>query len=118
MPNEPRKQIQIEYTTELKRNLRGLAKKYRHVRSDLQPVIDRLAAGENLGDQVSGTGLTIFKVRLPNRDIRKGKRSGYRLLYYIKTPTKIILLTLYSKLEQADVSTARIHRIIAEFEAQ
>ncbi len=118
MPNEPRKQIQIEYTPELKRNLRGLAKKYRHVRSDVQPVIDRLAAGESLGDQVPRIGFTVFKVRIPNRDIRKGKRSGYRLLYYIKTPTKIILVTLYSKLEQADVSAARIHRILAEFEAQ
>lgn len=118
MPNETRKPIQIEYTPELKRNLRGLAKKYRHVRSDVQPFIDRLAAGESPGDQVPGIGLTVYKVRIPNRDIRKGKRSGYRLLYYIKTPTKVILITLYSKLEQADVSAVRIHRILAEFEAQ
>lgn len=118
MPNDQRSRIQIEFTPELKRNLRALAKKYRHVRSDIQPVIDRLEAGEIVGDQVPGTGYSIFKVRIQNSDIRKGKRAGYRCLYYIKTPSKIILVTLYSKLEQADVSAAELRRILKEFEAQ
>lgn len=40
MPSEPAGQVQVEYTPEFKRNLRELAKKYRHVRSDVQPVIE------------------------------------------------------------------------------
>ncbi len=80
MPSEPGKRVQIEYTPEFKRNLRALAKKYRHIRSDIQPVIDQLGAGEVPGDQIPRTGYTVFKIRARNSDIQKGKRSGYRLI--------------------------------------
>jgi mRNA-degrading endonuclease RelE of RelBE toxin-antitoxin system len=79
MPNEPAEQMHIEYTPEFKRNLRALAKKYRHIRSDVQPVIDKLEVGEIVGVQVPRTPYTIFKVRVRNSDIQKGKRSGYRM---------------------------------------
>lgn len=115
MPNEPTEPVQVEYTPEFKRNLRALAKKYRHIRSDVQPVIDQLWAGEIIGDQVPRTRYTIFKVRVRNSDIRRGKRSGYRLIYHLKTPTNVILVTIYSKLEQADVSAKQIRRILIEF---
>ena len=58
----------------------------------------------------------MFKVRLRNRDTQKGKRSGYRLIYYVKTPTRIVLLTIYSKLEQGDIPPKRIQKIIREYE--
>ena len=116
MPSEPAGPVQVEYTPEFKRNLRALARKYRHIRSDVQPVIDQLRAGEVIGDQVPRTRYTIFKVRVRNSDIQKGKRSGYRLIYHLKTPTNIILVTIYSKLDQADVSAEQIRRILIEFD--
>lgn len=118
MPSEPAGQVQVEYTPEFKRNLRGLAKKYRHVRSDVQPVIEQLQAGEAIGEQVPRTGYPIFKVRVQNSDIQKGKSSGYRLIYYRKMPTHIVLVTVYSKLDQGDVSVERIRRILREFDEQ
>lgn len=45
MPSEPTEQVKVEYTPEFKHNLRALSKKYRHIRLDIQPVIDRLMAG-------------------------------------------------------------------------
>lgn len=114
MPSE----IQIEFTPEFKRNLRALAKKYRQIRSDIQPIIDRLQEGDFVGDQVTGTEYTVFKARLKNSDIQKGKSSGYRMIYYLKTPTKIILVTIYSKLEQADIAAKQIRKILKEFEQQ
>lgn len=118
MPSEPIEPVQVEYTPEFKRSLRALAKKYRHIRSDVQPVIDQLRAGKVTGDQVSRTRYTIFKVRVRNSDIRKGKRSGYRLIYHLKTPTNVILVTIYSKLDQVDVSAKQIRRILVEFDEQ
>lgn len=118
MPSEPAGPVQVEYTPEFKRNLRALAKKYRRVRSDVQLVIDQLRAGEVVGDQVPRTRYTIFKVRVRNSDIRKGKRSGYRLIYYLKSPTNVILVTIYSKLDQADISAEQIRRVLIEFAAQ
>jgi mRNA-degrading endonuclease RelE of RelBE toxin-antitoxin system len=114
MPSEQAEPVQVKYTPEFKRNLRALAKKYRHIRSDVQSVIDQLRAGEVIGDQVPRAGYAIFKVRVQNSDIRKGKRSGYRLLYHLKTPTNVILVTIYSKLDQADISAEQIRRILIE----
>ena len=116
MPSEPAELVQVEFTPEFKRSLRALAKKYRHIRSDVSAVIDRLQAGEVIGDQVPRTHYTIFKVRVRNSDIQKGKRSGYRLIYHLRAPTNIILVTVYSKLDQADISTEQIRRILIEFD--
>jgi mRNA-degrading endonuclease RelE of RelBE toxin-antitoxin system len=82
MQSELEGTVQVEFTPELKRNLRALSKKYHHIRSD----------------------------------IRKGKRSGYRLLYYLKSPKNVILITLYSKLDQSDISAREIKRIISEYD--
>lgn len=112
MPSEPVEPAQVEYTQEFKRNLRALAKKYRHIRSDVQPAIDQLQAGEVMGDQVPRTRYAIFKVRVRNSDIQKGKRSGYRLIYHLRTPKNIILVTIYPKLDQSDISTEQIRRIL------
>ena len=112
MPSEPAESVQVEYTHEFKRNLRALAKKYRHIRSDVQPVIGQLQAGEVMGDQVPRTRYAIFKVRVRNSDIQKGKRSGYRLIYHLRTPENIILVTIYSKLDQSDISVEQIRRIL------
>jgi mRNA-degrading endonuclease RelE of RelBE toxin-antitoxin system len=123
MPNEslqkpPEKPIEIRLTPEFKRNLRALAKKYHHIRSDVQPIIDQLQVGNFAGDQIPGTGYTIYKLRVRNSDLRKGKRAGYQLIYYLQTQTQIILITIYSKTEQSDISTAQIRRIVEAFELQ
>lgn len=48
MPGEP--QVQVEFTPEFKRNLRALARKYRHIRSDIEPVIEQLVSGQFVGE--------------------------------------------------------------------
>ena len=47
MANEPGNPATVTYTPEFKRNLRHLAKKYRHIHDDIQPAIDQLTAGAN-----------------------------------------------------------------------
>lgn len=106
----------VEFTPEFAVNLRTLSKKYRHVRADLEPLLDDLSSGKTPGDQIPGIGYPIYKVPMLNRDIRKGKRSGYRIIYWIKNPTTVILVTIYSKTEQGDVSAAAIRRIVREAE--
>jgi mRNA-degrading endonuclease RelE of RelBE toxin-antitoxin system len=80
----------------------------------VRPVIERLQTGEILGDQLSDTGLTLFKVRVRNSDIQKGKSAGYRMIYYLKTQDKIIMVTIYSKSDQGDVDANTVRRILSE----
>ena len=106
--------IQVKFTNEFKRRLRKLAKKYRQIRSDIQPIIEQLQAGNFSGDQISGTGYTVFKLRIKNSDIQKGKSAGYRLIYQIEYPSSIVLLLIYSKLDQEDVAVEQIINVIEE----
>lgn len=106
--------MEIRYTSEFKRNLHQLAKRYHRIRSDIEPVIEQLKRGETPGDQISGAGQTLFKVRVRNRDAQRGKRGGYRLIYHLVTHSCVVFVTLYSKSDQGDVAPAEIRRILAE----
>lgn len=117
MTSAPQLHTEVRFTPEFKRNLHALAKKYRHIRSDLEPIIEQLQNGQRPGDQIPGVAYTIFKVRVRNRDAGKGKRGGYRLLYYAVMPTVVILVTIYSKSEQSDITSAQIRRILSEFDS-
>jgi addiction module RelE/StbE family toxin len=110
--------VLVNFTDDFQRRLRNLFKKYRKIRADIQPVIEQLQAGNFVGDQITGTGYTVFKVRVRNSDIEKGKSSGYRLIYQIESPTNVILLLIYSKLEQTDVTTEEIRSVIEEFQKE
>jgi mRNA-degrading endonuclease RelE of RelBE toxin-antitoxin system len=108
--------VQVSATPTFSRNLRTLAKKYRNIRDDIQPIIEKLEQGELPGDQIPGIGYAVFKLRVRNSDIQKGKSGGYRLIYYVKTATGIILLTIYAKSEQIDITADEIQSIISNYE--
>ncbi|MDF0552121.1 type II toxin-antitoxin system RelE/ParE family toxin [Kamptonema sp. UHCC 0994] len=108
--------IQVEAAPTFTRNLRNIAKKYRSIRDDIQPVIEQLERGELPGKQISGIGYDVFKLRVRNSDVQKGKSGGYRLIYYVKTAKGIILLTVYTKSEQSDIPAEEITGIILEYE--
>ena len=88
---------QIALTPHFKRDIRELAKRYRSIRSDLQPLIEQLQAGKIPGDRIAGIKFQVFKVRLKNSNIQKGKSGGYRVIYYLKNKREIILATISSK---------------------
>ena len=108
-------QINVEASPIFLKNIRTLPKKYPRIQNDMQSVIQQLERGELLGDQISGIGYPVFKLRVKNSDIQKGKSGGYRLIYYVKTATGIVLLTVYPKSEQADIDATEIRDIIAEY---
>lgn len=110
--------IQISLTSRFKKDLSKLAKRFRSIRQDLDPLINQLQAGKTPGDLISGVKYQVFKVRLINSNIKKGKSSGYRVLYYVKTETNIILATIYAKSDQSDIQNKVIESIIEKFEQE
>jgi mRNA-degrading endonuclease RelE of RelBE toxin-antitoxin system len=53
MPNEQPSVI-IDLTPEYKQNLRDLSKRFRNIRSDIQPIILELQQGTVVGDRIGG----------------------------------------------------------------
>jgi mRNA-degrading endonuclease RelE of RelBE toxin-antitoxin system len=125
MQNEPNpttsgqsETIEIDPSPNFIRDLRDLSKSYRHIKSDLQPLIDQLLQGETPGDRIKGVKSIVYKVRLKNSDVQKGKSGGYRALYYLKSQDKIVLVTIYSKSDRTDIDAATIIDIITQYENQ
>ena len=109
--------VRVLTADEFKAQIRILKKRYRQIRSDIQPLILQLKNGENPGDQISGTGYIAYKVRTKNSDIRKGKSGGYRVIYQVLTATIVVLLYIYAKSDQDDVAAADIRAIIENSQA-
>ena len=105
-------QIELVFSDEFKTRLRTLIKRYRSIRTDLKPLLDELQSGNFIGDQIPGTGYTVFKVRLKNSDIQKGKSGGYRVIYQLSGDTYILLVVIYSKSDQDDIPANQIRDII------
>jgi len=111
-----KKNVAVKFTSDFKRNVRQLAKKYRRIKSDVQPVIERLENGETPGDRVPRVAQdrVVFKVRIRSSDRQRGKSGGYRMIYWVESSWSIVLITIYSKTEQGDAAPEYIRRVIAE----
>lgn len=42
--------VGVYFTSEFRRNIRRLSKKYRHLQADVQPVVEQLQAGQTPGE--------------------------------------------------------------------
>jgi mRNA-degrading endonuclease RelE of RelBE toxin-antitoxin system len=100
------------------KDVRRLAKRYRNIRRDLQPMIEQLEQGEIWGDAIPDMEYSIFKVRVRNRDAQKGKSGGYRVIYYLKTKTQILLVTMYSKSDRSDIDVTDVRDILIDAKNQ
>ncbi len=108
--------VQVFLSLEFQKRVRTLAKRYRRIKADLQPIIEQLQAGHTIGEQIPGTGSTVFKVRIRNTDIKRGKSAGYRLIYQRQGLAYILLVLIYSKSDRDNVTAEEIRAAIADFE--
>jgi mRNA-degrading endonuclease RelE of RelBE toxin-antitoxin system len=112
--DEPASRL-LFFTSEFKRNMRQLARKYRRIKQDVQPLLDDLGARKTPGDRIPGVPDEVYKARARNSDSQRGKSGGYRLIYEVTPEDTIILLTIYSKTEQEDISVQDIAAIIIAY---
>jgi mRNA-degrading endonuclease RelE of RelBE toxin-antitoxin system len=99
-----------------RRRLRAWKRNIAIFKDDVRPIVESLSIGELPGDRIADLNLEIYKVRIKNSNNHKGKSGGYRLIYYVKTIDRVILVTIYTKSEQEDIEKNEIEDIIAEFE--
>ena len=107
--------IEIRLTPEFQTKFKALKKRYRNIQSDIKPIFEQLENGSVLGDQFSGIDAVVVKVRVKNSDAKRGKSGGYRLIYWIASPTLIIMLDIYSKSDRENVTAYEVGQIIANF---
>jgi mRNA-degrading endonuclease RelE of RelBE toxin-antitoxin system len=115
MTSEPGR-IQVEITAYFQNKLKRLYRKYRHVVADVQSLIDQLERGETPGDRIQHLSYVVYKVRVKNTDLEKGKSGGYRVIYYVRHQDHLLLISIYSKSELSDLSADVIRSVIDDYE--
>ena len=102
--------IQVKFAPSFQKDIKRLGKKYPKIKTDLSPLIKQLENGETPGDAIQGVGYEVYKVRVRNSDVQRGKSGGYRVIYYVQTEDAVILLIIYTKSEIEDVDAGQILR--------
>lgn len=105
----------VEIPETFRKSLTRLERRFPRVINEVDKLIDLLEQDERPGDKIPGVGYDVYKVRLKNPSAKKGKRGGFRLIYYIQLADQIVLLTIYSKSEQSDISAKQLQLIIEDY---
>lgn len=104
----------ISVVSTFENELKQLAKKYKNIKKDYIRLLETLSK-LNPKDIAVYLGKDCYKLRLKNSDNNKGKSSGYRVVYlYIENDLNIILLSIYSKSELANIEENEIDKKILE----
>lgn len=109
--------MELLYTPEFKRAVWKLSRRYRSLRADLDQLLNELASGETPGELLQGVNGPVYKVRLRNSDSQRGKSGGYRIVYYVETEEKPILVMRYSKSDQSDIPAVDVISILSQYQA-
>jgi mRNA-degrading endonuclease RelE of RelBE toxin-antitoxin system len=95
------------------KSIKALKKKYPHVKDDLLRQIKTLEREPSAGDPIPGWNKEVWKVRVASSDVKKGKRGGYRLIYFWKAgEMKVYLLVAYFKGEKAEITKKEIESLL------
>jgi mRNA-degrading endonuclease RelE of RelBE toxin-antitoxin system len=108
--------LRIFYTPKFKRDIKRLKKRYRSIKSDVGEFIEKFHPTHFPGDKLQGVPGEIYKARISNSDNNKGKSHGYRVIYSYKDPDRLLLVTIYSKSDQPNITAREINEIISEIE--
>jgi mRNA-degrading endonuclease RelE of RelBE toxin-antitoxin system len=104
----------VNIPPQFEKDLKQLRRKYPAVTTEVRKLVVQLENDERPGDRVPNVGYEVYKVRLPNPSARRGTSGGFRVIYYVQLVDSIILLTLYSKTEQSDISPEAIRQVLEE----
>lgn len=105
----------IDTPDEFLKQLTRLERKYGDILPEFHKLLVQLRNDERPGDLIPHTGHAVYKVRLKNPSAQRGKRGGFRVIYYVRLSNRVMLLTIYSKTQQSDISPKEIKRLIDEF---
>ena len=103
----------VHLTETFQKSIKALRKKYPHVKDDLISQIRALEKDPSAGDPIPDWNKEVWKVRIASSDVKKGKRGGYRLIYFWKAgEMKIYLLFGYFKGEKTEITKKEIESLL------
>jgi len=96
------------------KDIKPLSKRYRSLASDFEKLIDQLETNPTIGTPL---GKDCYKIRLAIKSKNKGKSGGARVISYVVTDNKeVILLSIFDKSEKADLKPNELDQLMEDFE--
>lgn len=104
----------IEVTAYFAKQLKRLAKKFPSLKKEYA---DLIASLKENPEQGTNLGNNCYKIRLAIASKQKGKSGGARVITHVQViHTKIYLLSIYDKSEQADINDKELDNWLKNIE--
>jgi len=108
--------VNFDVAPQFERALKRLKKKFPSIKEDIVRLQKILNENPHAGISL-GAGL--YKIRLASSDMKKGKRSGFRVVYFVFLSNDlIVLLDIYTKNVRETVSLPEVRRFLEEYHSQ
>jgi len=105
--------INFKLLPSFKRKIKKYSKKFKSIKKDLISLQNTLTINPINGVSIKNNN--IFKIRLPNSDLNKGKSSWYRVYYYyLDSENEITLMYIYSKNDQVSLNDKDLDILLLE----
>lgn len=98
-----------------RKQLRRLGRKYPSAPDEVDSLINLLERDERPGDKIPDVGYDVYKVRLANPSAGCGKSGGFRVICYLRRDDDVLLLSIYSKFQYANITPEEIRQIIEAY---
>jgi len=102
--------MEFGYSEDFAKDFARLRKRFPRIEDDLAALEADMQHRNLRGVHMQGFGLPIYKIRMANRSDRRGKRGGFRIVYYLQSSNSILFLLIYSKSDQDDVNDSEVRR--------
>jgi len=101
--------FRFETTEFFNKQLKKLTRRYPNIKADLKRFIQDFKEGRGRGRAIPGLRHKVYKARMKSTDMRRGKRGGFRIIYYLQIADgKIIFLSIYAKSRREDIRVQEI----------
>ena len=93
--------------------IRHLKKKFPRIKDDLLILFQDLQKDPQIGDAIPGWNRKVWKIRIPSRDLKRGKSGAFRVIYAWASGDRILYpLFVYFKGEKEDITKAEIEGLL------
>jgi len=99
--------MKIELSNTFKKQLKRYIKKDKSLINEFEKLLEKLKENSKLGVSL---GNNLFKIRI--KGFKKGSSGGYRVINYIVSDDKVILVIIYAKYDISNLTKDEILTIL------
>jgi len=109
------KKFEVFFTEPFEKCLKKLAKKYKHIKKDIEELSSFLEGYPDTGVAIPSYNHKVWKIRWKSRDMARGKRGSYRIVYFWESKdNKIYLLLIYVKTKMGEITKKELEKALKE----